>query len=65
MPDGAKISELSSFCLTKRVPDLISIKAGPDNIVSGPVMMRGNDDISAKPGDILADSVVILSKVHL
>jgi hypothetical protein len=47
------------------VLDLIPVKAGPNNIVSGPVMVRSDDNVFAKPGDILADPVMILPKIHL
>lgn len=65
VPHGTDVAELSSLGLPKGVFNLIPIKAGLDDIVRGPVVMRGHDDVLSKPGDMLAYPVVVLLKIHL
>jgi hypothetical protein len=65
MPHGAEIAELSSLCLPKGVFDLIPVKAGLDDIICRPVVMRGHDNVLSKSGYVLADPVVVLAKIEL
>jgi hypothetical protein len=65
MPHGAKVAELSGFCLPEGVFDLIPVKAGLDDIISRQVVMRGHDNVLSKPGYMFVYPVVVLAKIQL